>query len=394
MVSKIRNKTVHDVFINISHFLDHFIMLIFAKAAYDAGRHFGLTYEQIISYGTLGLVLFGACAPVAARLADKYSRSLMMVIYHFGIGISAILTSLARHPYELMMGLALIGIFASIYHPVGIAMLLKQERRVGFRLGINGVFGNLGVAFAPLIMGFILLYGDWRSGFVLSGLFCLFYGIIFVRNLKEDAELKPKKTATKNKYGFVDGWQRALFALALITSAGGFVFGGMTFLVPRYFELEMLNLTSSVALTGLLASIVYTTASFAQVAVGWLIDRMSAKLVLLFVSIGQVIFVSLSASFSDLALFFFMIIAMSFVFGQIPITDAVMSRYVPDNWRSRILSIKFLLNLCIGASVLPLSGYMLQTGYQMSDLFSLMSVIACLIFLAGFILPGLRAKPV
>lgn len=394
MVSKIRNKTVHDVFINISHFLDHFIMLIFAKAAYDAGRHFGLTYEQIISYGTLGLVLFGACAPVAARLADKYSRSLMMVIYHFGIGISAILTSLARHPYELMMGIALIGIFASIYHPVGIAMLLKQERRVGFRLGINGVFGNLGVAFAPLIMGFILLYGDWRSGFILSGLFCLFYGIIFVRNLKEDAELKPKKTATKNKYGFVDGWQRALFALALITSAGGFVFGGMTFLVPRYFELEMLGLTSSVALTGLLASIVYTTASFAQVAVGWLIDRMSAKLVLLFVSIGQVIFVFLSASFSDLALFFFMIIAMSFVFGQIPITDAVMSRYVPDNWRSRILSIKFLLNLCIGASVLPLSGYMLQTGYQMSDLFSLMSVVACLIFLAGFILPGLRAKPV
>lgn len=394
MVSKIRNKTVHDVFINISHFLDHFIMLIFAKAAYDAGRHFGLTYEQIISYGTLGLVLFGACAPVAARLADKYSRSLMMVIYHFGIGISAILTSLARHPYELMTGLALIGIFASIYHPVGIAMLLKQERRVGFRLGINGVFGNLGVAFAPLIMGFILLYGDWRSGFILSGLFCLFYGIIFVRNLKEDAELKPKKTATKNKYGFVDGWQRALFALALITSAGGFVFGGMTFLVPRYFELEMLGLTSSVALTGLLASIVYTTASFAQVAVGWLIDRMSAKLVLLFVSIGQVIFVFLSASFSDLALFFFMIIAMSFVFGQIPITDAVMSRYVPDNWRSRILSIKFLLNLCIGASVLPLSGYMLQTGYQMSDLFSLMSVVACLIFLAGFILPGLRAKPV
>ena len=394
MVSKIRNKTVHDVFINISHFLDHFIMLIFAKAAYDAGRHFGLTYEQIISYGTLGLVLFGACAPVAARLADKYSRSLMMVIYHFGIGISAILTSLARHPYELMTGLALIGIFASIYHPVGIAMLLKQERRVGFRLGINGVFGNLGVAFAPLIMGFILLYGDWRSGFILSGLFCLFYGIIFVRNLKEDAELKPKKTATKNKYGFVDGWQRALFALALITSAGGFVFGGMTFLVPRYFELEMLGLTSSVAITGLLASIVYTTASFAQVAVGWLIDRMSAKLVLLFVSIGQVIFVFLSASFSDLALFFFMIIAMSFVFGQIPITDAVMSRYVPDNWRSRILSIKFLLNLCIGASVLPLSGYMLQTGYQMSDLFSLMSVVACLIFLAGFILPGLRAKPV
>lgn len=312
MVSGVRNKTVQDVFINISHFLDHFIMLIFAKAAYDAGRHFGLTYEQIISYGTLGLVLFGACAPVAARLADKYSRSLMMVVYHFGIGISAIVTSFSRDPYELMIGLALIGVFASIYHPVGIAMLLKQEKHIGFRLGINGVFGNLGVAFAPLIMGVILLFGDWRFGFVLSGLFCLLYGVIFIRNLKEDNETTPKKTATKNKYGFVEGWQRALFALALITSAGGFVFGGMTFLVPRYFELEMQNLTSSVAITGLLASIVYTTASFAQVAVGWLIDRMSAKLVLLFVAVGQVIFVFLSASFSDLALFFFILKTVSY----------------------------------------------------------------------------------
>ena len=95
MISHIRNKTVNDLFINISHFLDHFVMLIFAKAAYDAGQHFGVSYEQIISYGTLGLVLFGACAPISARLADRYSRSLMMVMYHFGIGVAAILTSFA-----------------------------------------------------------------------------------------------------------------------------------------------------------------------------------------------------------------------------------------------------------------------------------------------------------
>ena len=150
----------------------------------------------------------------------------------------------------------------------------------------------------------------------------------------------------------------------------------------------MQNLTTSVAITGLLASIVYAIASFAQIGVGWLIDRISAKLVLLYIAVGQVVFVFLAASFSDLALLFFMVIAMSLVFGQIPITDAVMTRYVPDSWRGRILSIKFLLNLCIGASVLPLSSYMLQTGHQMSDLFSVMSMIACLIFLSGFILPS------
>ena len=58
---------------------------------------------------------------------------------------------------------------------------------------------------------------------------------VFVANLKTEHDSQPTQSAKTNKYGFVDGWPRALLALALITSAGGFIFGGMTFLVPRYF---------------------------------------------------------------------------------------------------------------------------------------------------------------
>ena len=135
---EIRNKHVPDIYLNISHFVDHFIMLIFAKAAYDAGIEFGLGYEEIIIFGLLGFILFGAMAPIAAILADKYSRSTLMVIFHFGVGISAILCSLSNTPLQLAIGLGLVGAFSSIYHPVGIAMLLKNSKNLGFRLGING----------------------------------------------------------------------------------------------------------------------------------------------------------------------------------------------------------------------------------------------------------------
>ena len=50
---EIRNKYVPDIYLNLSHFIDHFIMLIFAKAAYDAGLEFGLGYEGIIIFGLL-----------------------------------------------------------------------------------------------------------------------------------------------------------------------------------------------------------------------------------------------------------------------------------------------------------------------------------------------------
>ena len=161
----------------------------------------------------------------------------------------------------------------------------------------------------------------------------------------------------------------------------------MTFVVPRYFEISLPAISTSVAVTGLLASIVYAVASFSQVGVGWLIDRVPPKWVLFSVGVGQVIFVALAARFTDYALFFAMLIAMCFVFGQIPITDTILSRYVPDSWRARVLSVKFMINLMIGASVLPICGVILQSGYEMAALFSLMSGLAVMIVLAGLLLP-------
>ena len=381
-----RAKAVTDIYINISHFLDHFIMLIFAKAAYDAGRHFNLSYDEIIVYGAAGFVLFGGMAPIAAQLADRFSRSLLMVIFHFGIGIAAILAGLSNDIWQLAGGIGLIGIFAAIYHPVGIAMLIKSNKKIGYRLGVNGVFGNLGVAAAPLITGLLLTVGDWRLCFILPGIFCLGYGVVFARALQEDAAAKtPARVSAADS--FAPNWKRALAALALSTASGGFIFGAVTFVVPRYFEISMTNISTSVAITGLLASVVYAIASFSQIVIGWLIDRYSPKNVLLSMALGQVIFIYLAAQYTDLALFVAMLLAMCFVFGQIPITDTILSRYVPDAWRGRVPSVKFLLNLSIGASVLPVCGFILQAGYDMASLFSLMSVIAVFVAIAAFILP-------
>ena len=379
-------KVVPDIYLNIGHFLDHFIMLIFAKAAYDAGREFGLGYEEIIVYGALGFVLFGGMAPVAAQLADKFSRSFMMVLFHFGIGLTAIIAGFMKSVEHLAIAIGLIGVFAAIYHPVGIAMLIKSNHKIGVRLGVNGVFGNMGVAAAPLITGMLLSLGDWRLCFTIPGLFCLIYGVIFTLALKEDDSIRAAKK-TKPSDAFAPQWRRALAALALSTASGGFIFGAMTFVVPRYFEISMANVSTSVAITGLLAAIVYAVASFSQIAVGWLIDRFSPKTIMLYIATGQAAFIFLAASHKDLALFAAMLLAMCFVFGQIPITDTILSRYVPDDWRARVLSIKFLLNLSIGASVLPICGLLLQTGLTMAHLFGLMSAVAILVMLAALILP-------
>ena len=389
---EIRNKHVPDIYLNISHFVDHFIMLIFAKAAYDAGIEFGLGYEEIIIFGLLGFILFGAMAPIAAILADKFSRSTLMVIFHFGVGISAILCSLSNTPLQLAIGLGLVGAFSSIYHPVGIAMLLKNSKNLGFRLGINGVFGNLGVAAAPLVTGYLLLLSNWRLSFTIPGLLCLLFGLIFIFALRAETQPKNDKKFDEKKLPFAPRWQRALFALALTTTSGGFIFGSITFIIPRYFEIELSNVSNSVAITGLLASLVYAVAGFAQLGAGWLIDRFSEKLILFVVGLGQIIFIFLASITTDFQLFFVTLIATSFVFGQIPLVDTIMSRYIPDHARGKILSIKFVLNLSVGAAVIPISSLLLKAGYELSTLFSFMSALAIFVVLASIILPSREHK--
>ena len=387
VIAVVQFKTIKDIYLNISHFLDHFIMLIFAKSAYDAGRHFGMTYDEIIIFGVGGFILFGAVAPLSASLADKFSRSLLLVIYHFGIGGAAILAGLTQSVWQLAIAISTIGLFASIYHPVGIAMLIKSNNKIGFRLGINGVFGNMGVAAAPLIAGLLLTVGDWRLCFIVPGIFCFIYGYAFIAALEEEKKEQSQKTKKIQNSNFSPNWKLALTAVFLSTASGGFVFSAMTFVVPRYFEVSMISLTSSVAITGLLASLVYACASFTQIAVGWIIDRIEPKWVLFSIGVGQIFFIFLTSQFTDFALFFAMLIAMSFVFGQIPITDTILSRYVSDKWRAKALSVKFMLNLVVGATVLPVCGFLLQAGMLMSTLFVILSCVAVLVVLSGMILP-------
>ena len=111
-------------------------------------------------------------------------------------------------------------------------------------------------------------------------------------------------------------------------------------------------------------------------------------MILLYIAIGQIMFIFCASLYSDWALFFTMTAAMLFVFGQIPINDAIISRYVPDSRRGKILSMKFMLNLSVGASVLPICSFLLQNGYEIRMLFSVMSVIAFFILLAALILPN------
>ena len=386
------------LYLNFGHFIDHMLVLIFAKAAFSAGIDFGFgkdgAYAEMLFYGIPSLVLFGACAPIAAHMADHWNRNGMLTVFFVGIGLASILTGFAQSLLQIGLGLALIGIFASIYHPVGIAMVIEGGGKVGWRLGVNGLWGNMGVAAAPLVTGLILVQFDWRMAFIIPGSVSILIGLGFLGFVRGVDVRSPEATRQeKELIGFAPGWQRALVSLALVTAAGGFVFGAMTFLIPRLFEVRMQGITADIAVTGTLASIIYAVAAFAQLVVGRAIDKRSIKNVLIFIAVGQPLLLFLMAMQKDYALFAVSLLAMGFVFGQIPITDAVLSQYVPDQWRAKVLSIKFLINLVIGALALMTARYLLSTGAGFEAVMRVISIAACFIVGAAILLPNRHAFP-
>ena len=255
------------------------------------------------------------------------------------------------------------------------------------------IFGAAVIGFVPILVRLSdtgsAAAGFWRLAFALPGVVSILIGISFIFGVRSGRITLPEATAREKAHvGFAPGWLRALASLAMVTAAGGFVFGAMTFIIPRLFEVGMPNVTTDVALTGVLAAAVYAIAAFAQLVVGRIIDKHRVKPVLVAVALGQPVLIGVMAMQSDYGLFFAALLAMGFVFGQIPITDAVLSRYVPDQWRAKVLSVKFMLNLVIGAGALFTARAILAAGYGFDTFLLVLATAAALIVLAALVLPA------
>ena len=145
--------------LNLGHALDHLFLLIFATAVSAIAQDFGVAgWEDMMPYTVGAFMMFGFASIPAGRLGDLWGRRQMMLVFFFGMGLSAIGVSLTQTPLQMGIALTVLGVFSAIYHPVGIPMLVQKAARPGFTIGINGLAGNLGIALAALSTGFLVAW--------------------------------------------------------------------------------------------------------------------------------------------------------------------------------------------------------------------------------------------
>jgi MFS family permease len=384
----------HFLFLNLGHFLDHLFLLVFATAAaLTLARDWGMSYAELIPYATPGFAAFAACSIPAGWIADKWSRPGMMAIFFIGIGVSAILAAQADSPLQMAVGLFAIGVFAAIYHPVGLALVVQDREKTGVPLAINGIFGNLGVACAALITGFMIDWTGWRSAFVLPGIASVLIGFAYVafivRARKSGADTAA--AAKKRTAGEAQSIDRRvlvrLFAIIFFSTAvGGLVFQSTTFSLPKVFEERLGEIASSASMIGWYAFMVFTVAAFAQLVVGYLVDRHSVRTVFAFVAGLQAVFFAAMYQLTGVAALVVSVAFMLVVFGQIPINDVLVGRATKSEWRSRVFALRYVVTFSISASAVPLIAW-IHTRGGFSTLFLVLAVAAAAIFVAVLMLP-------
>lgn len=402
---------LHFLFLNIGHFLDHLFTLIFASvAALALSREWLLGYGDLLKYATPGFFAFGVFAYPAGALADRWSREGMMVVFFVGIGLASLATGFAQSPLQVGIGLFAIGMFAAIYHPVGLAMVTQKWKNTGMRLAVNGVWGNLGVASAALITGFLIDNGGWRTAFIIPGAVAIAVGIAYAlarrSELSAEAAAKPAATAivSTSPGGML---ARVSLIVFLTTAVSSIIFQATTFALPKIFDERLQGLSTQVVaslhahglggrtdvatMVGVFAFLVFAIASLAQLVVGGLLDRVGARPVFMAAAAVQLVFFALMAgSHEGWAL----AIALGFMlgaFGQIPINDFMIGKMASGGARARIYGIRYVVSFTTLAAALPLISIVYQR-WGFDTLFYVLSAAALVIFALVSALP--RRLPV
>jgi MFS family permease len=383
------NRPSTALLLNVGHAIDHMFLLIFATAVTTIAAEFALaSWEDLMPYSTAAFFFFGIGALPAGKLGDHWGRRAMMIVFFIGMGVSAILVSAAQSPLQLALALAVLGCFAAIYHPVGVPMLLQGAQRPGWVIGVNGFAGNLGVALAAVVTGFLVKEFGWRMAFAGPGLLSLACGIAFWLTAKEESTPPAKRKATQAEL------PRALLARVFLVMTLAATSASLLFNFSTNGNYELLHerlgaAWQDPAKLGLLLGAVYAIASIAQLVVGKLLDRFELKSFYLFVLSFQIPFLALAAYADGWVLYALQLVFMIAIFGAIPFTDAMIVRFVDDRLRSRVAGMR--LAIAFGASsaaVWLLGPIVKQAGFTV--LLWIMAGLATLTFIVVTWLPNTR----
>jgi MFS family permease len=335
-------------------------MLIFPTVVIGLEAVYGRPYSELLVLGTASFFAFGIFSLPAGWLADRWSRRYMMVAFYIGCGLS--LAAAALSPNFIMLAVALfaLGVFASIYHPVGTAIVVAAATNRGRTLAFNGVCGNLGVSLAAGITAVLTAWVGWRGAFLVPAVLCVAAGVAYLILVPDDRQQKAGRSAAPD-VRLSMGVMVTVFALfILIGTTAGLVFNTLTIALPKLID-ERISGISLVEI-GSIATAVFLCGAVAQLAVGRIIERYPAHLVFAFTGLMQFIGIVWVVYATGYALLAALAFSIAFIYAQVTVNDFVIARYTADAWRARVYAVRYFITYLISGAAISMIAFLHSRG--------------------------------
>lgn len=373
-------------FINAAHFADHMAMLIFPTAVLAMAPAMGRSFGDMIELALPAFICFGAGSMPAGWIGDRWSRRHMMAVFFLGLGAATVVTGFAQTPLQVACGMALMGVFASIYHPVGTALLVSHAEKVGREIGVNGVFGNLGVAFAALIAGALTDWVGWRWAFFVPGAALVATGVAFCLLVPPEPNLRAG-ARRHDRYFPMPVLVRVFVAVAVMTLASGLIFNAVSVALPKMFDERLSWVGGSAFGVGVMVSVIYAVGAVAQLVMGQVVDRYPIKTGLLPIAVGIPLFLGAAAFAEGWVLLLVAACMVLVMFGLVTANDATVAKYTVDAWRGRVYAVRYVITFGVSAGAVPLVSFMHEHAGGFLGLFQILAAIGASVLVCALFFP-------
>src|SRR6516225_2846249 len=381
-------------FINAAHSFTHYSLMVLPTAVLamaTPGGAFGEAYGPILALATGMFVLYGAFSLPQGWIAERVGRPALITVFFLGTGLSMVATAFSGSPAVLAVTLGATGLFAAIYHPIGTAMLVDAAGdRPGRAIGINGVFGNLGVALAPVISAFLAQQSSWRAAFVVPGVVCVLAGLAWLREPALDHHAHGmQRTFPEIPSALV---RRAVIVLLLIAVVSGLVFNSFTLLLPKLMQERLASNPQLLPIVGTLAFVVTLCGAITQFTVGHLIDRTTLKRVFLPLALVLAPTLGLLSTANGWPVLVLAAMVAAVIFGQVTVNETMTARYISPALRTRMYSIRFFVGFLGGAAAAPLVGLIHERTGSLATVIIVLAAFALITLGCALFFPDRREE--
>ncbi len=363
----------------MSHLLVHSQMLVLPTIFLVLQKQYSIGLDTLGFIATASAFMLGLGALPTGYFERKVGGRRLLLTYQIGSAASALIIILSKSIFGITVGLMLLGLFSSIYHPAGLTLISRRIPKLSKGMAIHGIFGSIGLALGPLLASFFTEMFSWRFAYgtlIVTHLVLSAFTFLLIQSRKaayEEDEVTPSSGKTNIK---------ALVMYYGIAVLLGFAYTGFTTFIPTHFAYETRTLVgglSDIMRGGLFTTLVLIAGIIGQIIGGWAGDKYDKVHLMFWIVLINIPLFALLGVTTGLPLISFGIMLGIAHFSMQPIGNSLIANLTDSKNRGLGYGVSFFMSFGVGSLSAGLSGWVAEQ-YSVAMIFPVLAVL---------LLPGL-----